>query len=367
MKISELMSKNVVTAGTDETISSVLNKMRKYRINQLPVTDGKEFAGMIDIKTIVLRKLDPISAKVKGLEVSTPSISSSEDAEKAADLIIRTGVRAVPVIDKGKLVGIISETDIMKIFDVNGKVESVMTNCFYGEVGWNIGNVENILRDNNVSRVPILDKGKIVGVVSIIDMTKLIQTVGKMETIGSRKAATEKIRMEETPAESIMSKAITINKNVPLKEAAKILIDNEELFVEDDGSIFIVTPKDLIELMVQKPSKGVYVQILNIKDEPQSTADAIDKNVTNFIKLNGKKVSDPQALTVYVEKSHARGKRFQYSVRARFISASGIFVSHALSWDLPAAVKASMDKMEHEIDHKTGKRVARRKKFGRAG
>ena len=81
------MAKNVVSVSPDETLSSALTKMKKYRVHQLPVIDGNNMKGMLLLKKIMTKDIDAAKARVSSFMTSTSIIGSNETAEKAAEFL----------------------------------------------------------------------------------------------------------------------------------------------------------------------------------------------------------------------------------------------------------------------------------------
>jgi CBS domain-containing protein len=91
--------------------------MREERIGALPITDDEQLVGMItdrDIATrVVAEAADPKTTSVG--DVSSRDLISVEpdkDLEEALQLMARHQVRRLPVVENGRLVGIVAQADI---------------------------------------------------------------------------------------------------------------------------------------------------------------------------------------------------------------------------------------------------------------
>ncbi len=100
--------------------------------------------------------------------------------KKAIKKLLENKVSSMPVVDDtGKMVGIISCEDILNLaFDGylnNTKVEMVMTkNVVYFKPDTNIEEIALAISRNHFHRVPIIENGRIVGIVSRTDIVKNI-------------------------------------------------------------------------------------------------------------------------------------------------------------------------------------------------
>jgi CBS domain-containing protein len=138
MKVADIMTKEVRTIEPDKTLKECALTMNKYRANGLVVMKNEKVAGVItkaDIfKAILPRYPDIIDEerymtdleyieerahKLYELQVSeimgTPPITVSSDTPvvKAGSTMLLRRIKQVPVVDKNKLIGIITLTDII--------------------------------------------------------------------------------------------------------------------------------------------------------------------------------------------------------------------------------------------------------------
>ncbi|HEY8422973.1 MAG TPA: CBS and ACT domain-containing protein [Thermoclostridium sp.] len=130
MFVKNKMTTNPYTISPDQTIPDAHEIMTKYNIRRLPVVKDGKLVGVvsnIDISrsspskatSLSINELTYILAKTKISKVMTKDpITISPDAllEEAAILMRDNGVSFLPVVDNGKLVGIITESDIFDSF-----------------------------------------------------------------------------------------------------------------------------------------------------------------------------------------------------------------------------------------------------------
>lgn len=356
MLVKDIMSKNVISAGSNDSVSSALSKMKKYRLNQLPVIDNK-LEGMLLLKRIVTTDIDPSTSKVGGFAVPMTAIDADATSEEAAKALLNSGSRAMPVMKKGIVIGIISETDIIKTASISDDLSALAAECEYVSKNDDLGKVKKIMAYKNVSRVPVIDNGKIVGVVSMLELIDVmlswkqgLRSMGKSTTSGTR----EPVSIDKIKAETAMIKPVVIEKNIPAREILKLLTENEEVFIQDSVP-HVLTPKDLLEVITRSKEKGVYVQITNLHNEDSFTQAKIDSATTKFVQKIGGIMSDIQSLIVHIERHEKQGKKTRYDIRARLLTHFGLKVSHSQGWDAVTAIQEALDNLETEILKKYGK------------
>lgn len=117
--VRDVMSKNVKTVRPNSTINEVVRKMNKFEIGSIIVTDGEKPVGIITERDILRRVLEVTIASeaMKAKEImSSPilTIASQATTEEAATLMNSKRIKKIPVLEDGKLIGIVTSTDIVR-------------------------------------------------------------------------------------------------------------------------------------------------------------------------------------------------------------------------------------------------------------
>lgn len=119
MKVKDLMTTSLITVDSRKSIAYALTLMQEHNIRRLPVVEGGRLLGMIvqhDIE-IALRRQEVIPETpvdwimTKKLRITRPEA----DLLEAIDELIKHKISALPVMDGDKLVGLISEIDILRM------------------------------------------------------------------------------------------------------------------------------------------------------------------------------------------------------------------------------------------------------------
>lgn len=117
MEIKDIMTQSVVTVDPEESVEVAARTMTQYNIGALPVCSGGKLCGMLTDRDIVTRCMasgrQPSGTRVK--QVMTEQVTSVRpDMETgvAAHLMGRLQVRRLPVVQDGKLCGMVSLGDM---------------------------------------------------------------------------------------------------------------------------------------------------------------------------------------------------------------------------------------------------------------
>jgi CBS domain-containing protein len=116
VKVSEIMTKKVLTVDPATSLSEAARKMYENRIGCLVVVEGRRCVGIITERDFVrlFYQRAPVDGRV-GEYMTTPAVMVSEDTSvnEARNILETHSFRHLPVVDRnGSLVGIVSIRDI---------------------------------------------------------------------------------------------------------------------------------------------------------------------------------------------------------------------------------------------------------------
>jgi acetoin utilization protein AcuB len=120
MKIDDLMIADPITITVQASISEAIKVMKQNSIRHLPVvTPEKRLTGMVTLADLKQGLIPSMVADVSLADLMIKDIitvSPDSDIEIAAKLIYHHKISGIPVLKKKVLVGIITETDILRAF-----------------------------------------------------------------------------------------------------------------------------------------------------------------------------------------------------------------------------------------------------------
>ena len=115
--VRETMTENPRSIGASASVVEAARLMREEHIGSLPITNDEQLVGMItdrDISTrVVAEAADPKMTSVGDVSSGDLiSVGPDIDLEEALQLMARHQVRRLPVVEDGRLVGIVAQADI---------------------------------------------------------------------------------------------------------------------------------------------------------------------------------------------------------------------------------------------------------------
>jgi CBS-domain-containing membrane protein len=131
MQARDIMTRSVVTVRADESARQAAGLLAEHRITAMPVLDGTgRLVGMVSEADLLAHRLahDPRShlwrddrpqpdpARTVGEVMSRTVVSLGPDADTAsmAEVMLDRGLRSIPIVDGGRLVGIVSRRDLLR-------------------------------------------------------------------------------------------------------------------------------------------------------------------------------------------------------------------------------------------------------------
>jgi CBS domain-containing protein len=117
--VRDIMAKNVKTVRTDDSVHDAVVKMNKFDVGSVIVTNSNRPVGIITSKNILSRvvepRLDASTIRAKDI-MSSPLITIEPDAslEEAAKIMAQKRIKKLAVMDKDKILGILSTSDIVR-------------------------------------------------------------------------------------------------------------------------------------------------------------------------------------------------------------------------------------------------------------
>ena len=135
MFVSNWMTAKVYTITTDEYLSDAISIMREHGVRHLPILKNGKLKGILsdrDIKeyspskatALDIYELHYLLAKTRVQDVMQPKVITTRPdtpVEEAAMLMLDREIGCLPVLDEGRMVGIISERDIFRaLVDITG-------------------------------------------------------------------------------------------------------------------------------------------------------------------------------------------------------------------------------------------------------
>jgi acetoin utilization protein AcuB len=116
MRLRDIMHSKVQTVSPRESAAVAFERMRRARIRHLVVQDGKKVVGVLSDRDVAgmgsLRQVETVEDVM-----SSPALTGSPDLtlRQAANLLRGRTMGCLPILEDGKIVGIVTTTDLLEL------------------------------------------------------------------------------------------------------------------------------------------------------------------------------------------------------------------------------------------------------------
>ena len=358
--VKDVFSKEYVTVNENEVLSKCFELFKKEGRPVLAVLDDKgKYAGVIARRWIIRARLDPITTKVKSLMRKAPKVEPDISLSKTAKMMIQSGVRQLPVFEKEKLIGFVTDEAIIHGAVTqdwgNAAIEQIMTKAPYTiEASRSVGAVLSLFREHNISHAPVMENGKLVGILSTQDIIEHVFQPSQRQTLGD--IVGEKVQVLSIPAKGIMvSPVVTATPETTLKDAEKKMHSFNVhclAVMSKERLVGIVTKLDFLEPISQMEDldRRLTVQFaIKGMDIDDSTQGFMMGEFDSFARKY-KDLLESGTLFVYM-KEHGANHKGQPLVHCRLQmrTVKGFFLSSGEGYGVEPTFRVALDRLERRI------------------
>ncbi len=104
------------TVSIDTTVAHLRQRIIEERVRWLPVVDGSEVIGIVTDRDITFADASAETTVASLMSREVLTVSPRTSIQEAARELYESEVEALPVVEEGKLVGVITRSDILKVF-----------------------------------------------------------------------------------------------------------------------------------------------------------------------------------------------------------------------------------------------------------
>lgn len=115
--VKDIMNPEVKVVDIEDPVSKAAMMMRQFRIGSVVVMGGKHIKGIVTAEDIVYKYVaEKRGEKISDIMTHDPlTIEPGKKVEEAARVMTEKKIKKLPVVEGGRLVGIITATDIVKV------------------------------------------------------------------------------------------------------------------------------------------------------------------------------------------------------------------------------------------------------------
>lgn len=350
IRVSEIMSSEFQSVRPDATLSEAIGIMLKYDQYELPVVKKNNIlSGLMSYNSLIRTGRVSMNEKVETIMLNPPKLRPMDSVARAAELLLSSDLRLLPVTKNRNLQGVIKRTKVIELSsDLETwktlKVNELMTkNIEVVRMKDKISTAKGLMRKLDVRSLPVVDeRGLLVGAIGIRDIMAYLKPKRRAQ---SGDFSGEKVRFDPEVHELMVTQPKFVTEEASVSQALSIMIKEDisgVFVVKERKPIGILTQYDILEYIVStgRKQKGVLVNISGIHDlEPEMVEELFSIIDNSMNKIN--KIFTPKILNVHVHTHNDDGpdarSEAKYSVSMRLSTDKYLFLSKAVDWDIHKA------------------------------
>jgi len=115
--VREAMTASPTAISSESTVVDAARKMTTENVGSLPVVDQEKLVGIVTdrdlVRNVLAKDLDPHKVSVSDVATDSPVVAGPEEPLDAAlQRMAEKQVRRLPVVEDGRLVGILAQADV---------------------------------------------------------------------------------------------------------------------------------------------------------------------------------------------------------------------------------------------------------------
>jgi CBS domain-containing protein len=258
MKVKEIMTTKIITVDKDDSLKRVLDLMQKYDITKIPVTEAKKFFGLVTDNVIAyklgsIRKRGVTASRLHASSVTEKQvlvISPEEEVKNILKTVGEPGPTMLPVVEKEKLVGVVTKADLLRLVTNKNQLHSLMQKKVYSvNLDDRVVHARRVMITNNIARLPVLEDKKLVGIISDVEIALAFASLKKSFSLGKQKH-----HLDELLVKDIMrSPVVWSSPSMSIQDAAQLMLKQNIgalPLMENDKLVGMVTRTDLLKTIV---------------------------------------------------------------------------------------------------------------------
>ena len=277
----------------------------------------------------------------------------------AAVLLMEKGVRALPVVENGEVVGAVSQVDIIEaLTEVSGlrnmaAKEHMQNPVITVEHVTGVAQARRMMLDENISHIPVTREGKLVGMVTSDVIVHTFITPASKTTRGD--VVGEKVTRFPGKVSDVMDpQPLIVRPDADMLQVVQGMSNSGKsacLMVDDERVVHgIVTPREFLGLIAGlRVEEEIPVYILGITDEDFFERAVAEDKLRRIVAKNMRIHEGITEVSVRIKKQSTQGERARYRLNARVMGPNVSFNAENEGWGLMETFDGLCDALDNTL------------------
>ena len=356
-QITELFHNPGSVFSPDDQASKVLGYLKDTGRYEA-VASGEGRVGIVTVRDL-LEVDQPDRTKVESIWEQVGAVDPGFTVIEVAEALIENGVRALPVVERGEVKGIISQSDILdaltgvtELKEVAAKdiMKSPVTTLTLED---GVAQARSLMLDNGVSHIPVTRDGKLRGVITAKDIVHAFIGPAGKTTRGDRVG--KKVPKLPGQVSGVMdTQPLTVGSEANALQVAREMTRRDKsacVMVDEEGGVLgIITPRELLQHLYDLRGEEVLpVYIVGITEEDFFERAVAEEKVRRVAVKSLRMQPGITEVRITVKKQRTQGERTRYSLTARALGPEVSFNAENEGWGLMEAFDGLVSALEKAL------------------
>jgi CBS domain-containing protein len=202
--------------------------------------------GSIRKKSVTASRLHASSVTEKDVVTVAPE----DEVKTILKSVGEPGPTMLPVLEKGRLIGVVTKADLLPLVKSNDRLDTIMQRKLYVLAPEDrVIHARRVMITEGIARLPVVENNRLVGIVSDIEIALAFASLKKSFSVGKQKHQLDELSVGEIMKTPVIWSTPTLT----IVEAAQLMMAQNVgslPLLENDRLIGMVTRTDLIRTIV---------------------------------------------------------------------------------------------------------------------
>ena len=276
----------------------------------------------------------------------------------AAAMLRDKGVRALPVVEGGEVVRLVSQVDVIDALTEVSSLRNMEAKEYMQNPVITVDHVDGVAQarrvmlDRDISHIPVTREGRLTGIITSDAIVHTFITPASKTTRGEMVG--KKVTRFPGKVSAVMDpQPLTVSTDADMLQVVQGLSRSGKTacLMVDDGVVHgIITPRELLGLIAGlRAEEEIPVYIVGITDEDFFERAVAEDKLRRIVERSMRMHPDIAEVRVKVKKQRTRGERTRYSLTASAVGPSVEFHAENEGWGLMEAFDGLCDALEKTL------------------
>lgn len=257
MQVKDIMTEPV-TIDKSERLGHALDLMEKNDVRRLLVTNKNKLGGIITTRQIarVLGTRKSLGMPASSLHVAAATLDAlikvlpDMSVDDAMVLLQKTSV--LVAVDGDKILGWVRPREVLEAVNINGQAADAMRVPLTVRPDDRLVHARRMMLDRDVGRLPVVDAGRLVGILTERDVARSLRAFRDLNETASKQYA----RIYNLLVSDVMTHDVKyVHADTPLEEVKKIILAENRgglpVLSQKEDLIGMITRRSLLDYLVR--------------------------------------------------------------------------------------------------------------------